>query len=542
MDFDLVIANGTVVDGTGRARFRADVGVRAGRIAAISAGEPLTGREKMDAAGLVIAPGFIDIHSHGDWILALDDHDAILAPLVLQGITTLVTGQCGFSPAPVTEDSIPLVEAFSEVLRERSLDYAWRSTAEYLDALEQAGVLLNMATLVGHGTLRYAVMGERTGPPSPAEMESFCRLTREAIEEGAFGFSAGLAYAPGVFADNQELLTLLRTVAEMGALFAVHGRAYSWVSSLYRPMILGTAHNIRSVRELIGLARDAGVRLQLSHQIFVGRRTWRTHRTVLREIEQAADGGVDLAFDAFPYTVGNSTINVVFPDWFLDGFDEKVNDPQALRSLKREIDILRLALGLGFPDITLLWGRAPELTEMEGLDFGTIARRLGMPEFEAYMHVARLSKGRARILLGTYSGDGDREQPLQAALAHPLCAFMTDTILTGRGRHNPASFGTFPRVLGRYCRDLGLFALEEAVHRMTGFSAERIGLNEVGRVTEGYWADLVLFDPALVADNTAPGRSDAKPSGIHSVLISGQVVAQDGEMVNGARHGRVLRR
>ena len=158
------------------------------------------------------------------------------------------------------------------------------------------------------------------------------------------------------------------------------------------------------------------------------------------------------------------------------------------------------------------------------------------------MHVARVSEGQARILLGTYSGDGEQEEPLQAALSHPLCAFMTDTLLTRRGQHNPASFGTFPRVLGRYSRDLGLFPLEEAVRRMTSFPAERIGLADVGRIAEGGWADLVLFDQATVADNTTPDRPDVPPTGIQAVLISGQVIAQDGQIVSQERRGRVLRR
>lgn len=324
-------------------------------------------------------------------------------------------------------------------------------------------------------------------------------------------------------------------------MFAVHGRAYSWVSSLYQPMIVGTAHNIRSVRELLALAREAGIKLQLSHQIFVGRRTWRTHRAVLREIEKAAEVGLDVAFDAFPYTMGNSTVNVIFPEWFLDGFAEKVNDQRVLRRLEREMTILRWVVGMDFEDITLLWGCSPELEELEGLDFGAIAERLRLPEFEAYLHVARLSGGRARILLGTYSGDADYEVPLRAALAHPSCAFMTDTILTSRGVHNPASFGTFPRVLGRYSRDLGLFSLEDAVRRMTAFPAERIGLQGVGRIAEGLWADLVVFDPKTVADNTTSSRPDAPPSGIAAVLISGQVVARDGEVVSERRHGRVMR-
>jgi N-acyl-D-amino-acid deacylase len=542
MDFELVITNGTIVDGTGRPGFRADLGIRDTRIVALAAGERLAGRQTIDATGLIVAPGFIDIHSHSDFILPLPDHDQILAPLLLQGITTLVTGQCGISPAPVTEASIPLVDAASEPGRDRAFPYPWRSMAEFLESLEQEGLLLNAAFLVGHGTLRHAVMGQRASAPSPAEMQALCQLTGQALREGALGLSAGLAYAPGVFARNSELLTLLETVADEGGIFAVHGRAFSWVSPFYQPMILGTAHNIRSVRELIDLSRRSGVRLQLSHQIFVGRRTWRTHRTVLRDISRAAEDGQDLAFDAFPYTFGNTTINAIFPEWFLDGFPDQIHDPRALRRLGRENAILRWTVGMNFPDITLLWGCVPELEELEGLDFGTIARRLGLPPFEAYMHVTRVSEGKARILLGTYSGDGAEERPLQAVLAHPLCAFMTDTLLTRRGKHNPASFGTFPRILGRYSRDLGLFSLEEAVRRMTSFPAEQSGLAELGRIAEGLRADLVLFDPESVADNANLDRPDAPPSGIQTVLIGGQVVVKGARIASGERRGRVLRR
>jgi len=542
MEFDRVITNGTVVDGTGRPRFRADLGLKDGRIAAVARGESLSASQATDAKGLVVAPGFIDVHSHADWILPLPDHDQILAPLVRQGVTTLVTGQCGFSPAPVTEDSIPLVKAFSEGMRDDALGYRWRSMAEFVESLEHGGLLLNAAFLVGHGTLRYAAMGGSSRAPTAEEMQAMADLTRSAVRQGALGLSAGLAYAPGVFAHNDELLPLLRVTADEGGVFTVHGRAYTWVSPFYKPMIVGTAHNLRSVRELLDLARQAGVRLQLSHQIFVGRRTWRTHRRVLREIERAADGGLGVAFDAFPYTFGNTTINIVFPAWFLDRFDENIQDDRALRRVKREIDLLRWTLGLGFGDITLLWGRAPELAEFEGLNFAQIARRLALPPFEAYCYVARASEGGARVLLGTYSGDDDSEEPLRAVLAHPLCAFMTDTILTSRGWHNPASFGTFPRVLGRYSRDLGLFPLEDAVRRMTAYPAERMGLRGIGQIAEGFQADLVLFGPETVADHARLAQPDAAPSGIRAVLIAGEVVVQDGQLASGPRRGRVLRR
>jgi N-acyl-D-amino-acid deacylase len=322
----------------------------------------------------------------------------------------------------------------------------------------------------------------------------------------------------------------------------VHGRAYTWVSPFYSPMLLGAPHNLRSVRELVGVAAESRAKLQLSHQIFVGRRTWRTYPAVLRAIDDAAARGVDVAFDAFPYTVGNTTVNVLLPAWVLADYRSRLREPAVLDRLRREFFLFRHALGLDYRDITLLWGATPALEPFEGLDFQAIAERLGMSPFDAYIHMVLASDGKARVLIGTYSGDGEAEEPLRAVLAHPRCAFETDTILTRRGKHNPASFGTFPRVLGRYCRELGLFSLEEAVRRMTSLPAERIGLADVGTIAPGKWADLVLFDADRIADRTAPGRTDAAPEGVRSALISGEIVMQNGARVAGPRRGRVMRK
>jgi N-acyl-D-amino-acid deacylase len=542
VDLDLVISGGTVIDGTGRPRFRADVGIRDGRIAVVAPGEQLTGRRRIDATGLIVAPGFVDAHSHSEWIVPLADHDSILAPLILQGVTSMVAGNCGFSPAPVTDDSIPIMDKTSGMLREDPFPYRWRSMGEFLDVLEADGLVLNTAMLVGHGAIRHAVMGERPDEPAPAELDVMADLIRQSVREGAFGLSTGLGYTPGMYAKNDELLKLLEVLAEEDAVYAVHNRTYRWASPFYEPMTEGTPHNVRSVQEQLELARAAGARLQISHLIFVGRRTWHTYPTVLQLIDEAAEAGLDVAFDAFPYTFGNTTINVNFPKWFLLDLERNLDDPEALQRLEAELDWHCELIGRGYEDIIILWTAIPELAHLDGLDVATIAERLGVSPFEAYVSIARKSRGSARILQDTFSGDANSEGPLRDVLSHPRCAFMLDTILTRKGKPNPASLGTFPRILGRYSRDLGLFSLEEAVRRSTSFSAERFGLPEIGRVAEGLWADLVLFDPDTVADNTTRQDPGAAPTGIEAVLISGQVVAQGGERVDDVRRGRVLRR
>jgi N-acyl-D-amino-acid deacylase len=543
MIFDLVIQNGEVIDGTGKPRFRADLGLRKGKIEAIASVGALQGRETLDASGRLVVPGFIDIHSHFDWILPLPTHDTILAPMVLQGITTMLTGNCGSSPAPVTPSAKPLMKAKlgSYGVSSPETYYQWESMGQYLDLLEANGLLLNAAFLVGHGAVRWAVMGGQSGVPDTNELAVMRQFTRQAIREGAYGFSAGLGYAPGMFASNDEILDLLRTVVDEGGIYTVHGRAYSCLTPFY-DLTTETPHNRISNLEQLDLARKSGVRLQLSHLIFHGRETWKTYPDVIQDVERGVSEGLDVAFDAFPYTYGNTTINVNFPAWFLDGFGENINNPTSLQRLSGMIEDRHAKIGKGYGDIILMWAPGPEMAELEGLDFTRIAGHLQMTEFEAYMHVARESRGTARILQDTYSGDAHSEEPLQAILTHRLCAFMTDTLYMPRGKQNPATFGTYPRLLGRYCRDLGLFTMEEVIRRMTSFPAERIGLRDLGRIEQGLWADLVIFDPLTVADNTTLKNSEEPPAGIDAVLISGQIVARHGQIVSKQRWGRMLRR
>ncbi len=542
MEFELVISNGTVIDGTGKPRFRADVGIVDRKIATVAVGEQLRGAKTIDATDMVIAPGFIDVHSHFDWTLPSPDHVDLLAPCVLQGITTVVTGNCGSSPAPVTDASIPVMHRLSNAV----IDYDWRSVGSFLDVLEQRGVLFNTAFLVGHGAIRAAVMAERaeTSVPTEAELAGMVAEVRKALHEGAIGLSTGLGYTPGMFAQHDELATLVRTATEEGGIYAVHGRAYGALSSGTVPAHWAEQslpHVVLSYRDELNLARETGARLQLSHLIFVGRNSWSAYKITLQDIEDAVAEGVDVAFDAFPYPIGNTTIRVLYPGWFLNGFERNIQDPVALQRVEEELKQRLETVGRGFRDIYLMWGVVPELAALEGLDFATIADRLGRPPFDAYAYVARQSGGKARILHGPMSGDWEFDEPLRAVLSHRLCALMTDTIVLARGKPNPATYGSFPRILGHFCRDVGLFSLEEAVRRMTSFSADRFGLRHMGRVAPGNWADLVVFDPATVADNNTEQRWDAPPSGIKAVLISGEIVAEDGKLVGKQRVGRVIR-
>jgi len=542
---ETVIRGGIVYDGSGAPPRRADVGIAGGRIVALapeSEAAAVEGERVLDARGLALAPGFIDLHSHSDWILPQADHGRILAPLLEQGITTIVTGNCGFSPAPVEPRSAQLLQDGSELVRDRALPFEWRTHREFLDRLAAAPLALNVAHLAGHGSIRLAVMGDRFEPARDGDVAAMGQWVREAMEAGCIGLSTGLGYAPGMFASPSELTALAAIAAEYGALFTSHVRAYSWISPFFSLNPLRwRAHNLRALDEILAVGRGAGARLQVSHLIFVGRATWRTQRDAIVAIERARDAGLDVAFDTFPYTAGNTTIRVVYPPWAQHGLPDNLASPLVRARVRTELRVLRRLIAIDVSDIQLLHAVEPTLAYLEGKRFDEIGALLGLDPLDAYFHVTRASGAKARVMLFQYSGSAEDEHALRDTLTHPLNAVETDTILTSRGHHNPASFGTFPRLLGHYARELGLLSLPAAIHKATGLPAERARLIGRGLLREGYAADLVLFDTATIdgpADFDVP---DARPRGLHAVLVNGTIVVEDGRY-GGACHGALLRR
>ncbi len=545
MEFDVVIRGGRVVDGSGRPPFHACLGIERGRIRAVARdgdGSALRGADVIDATGLVVAPGFIDIHSHSDWILPQENHAGVLAPLLEQGVTTIVTGNCGFSPAPVLPESRRLLEQGSEMVRDQEPVFEWETHREFLDHLSRRPLALNVAHLAGHGSIRLAVMRDRWNAATPADVEGMCAWVREAMEAGCFGLSTGLGYAPGMFARPDELAAVAGVVVERGGLFTSHLRAYSWVSPFFPVNPLRwRAHNLRAIDEILGVARTAGARVQISHLIFVGKGTWKTQREAVAVIERARDDGIDVGFDTFPYTGGNTTIRVVYPGWVQHGLPHNLGRPAVRRRLRAELGIARRLLRFDVSDIQLLWAATPALADLEGLRFDVIGREMGLDPLEAYFRVTEESGARARVMLFQYSGDRDNEDALRDTMAHPLNSLETDTILTSRGHHNPASFGTFPRFLGHYSRDGALVPLATAVHKMTGLPAARLGLTDRGLVREGSIADLTLFDPQTVAGPADFDAPTTPPHGVRHVLVNGAPVVRDGRY-GGACRGMVLRK
>lgn len=543
MDCDWKLSGGSVIDGTGSAAVRADVAVRDGRVVEVGDLRDLAAANVLDCTGRVVVPGFIDLHSHADWLVPGRDAGALVEPFVRQGMTTIVGGNCGFSPAPISEHNRAAARSSSRLIVDEEVDPAWETMDGFLSGLEANGVPLNVAELVGHGAVRSAVMGAldpaRPGADRLAAME---RLARESLDAGCFGISTGLGYPPGIFSGHEELAAFAGFAAAAGKLFTSHLRAYSCESPVYQTDPTTIPHNLQAIEEILDVARAAGpnTRLQISHLIFVGRRTWPTAEAAIALVERAADEGIDVGFDAFPYTAGNTTASVIFPPEMLPHLETILGDPASLAAVRELGNSVFGRIGFFLEDVQIMCANAPAFEPYEGLFVGEAARRAGLEVFEFYGRLVVESGRNARVLNHTYSGHDGEEDALRRVLAHPLCTIETDTFLTSRGHQNPASYGTFPRVLATYVRE-GLFDLPTAVHKMTGAAAARLGFRDRGLVRRGQAADLVVIDAARLRDTATFEHPARFPEGLDDVFVNGTPVLRAGRYSPGAAAGRVLR-
>jgi N-acyl-D-amino-acid deacylase len=541
MDCDLKLDGGEVIDGTGGPARRADVAVSGGRITAVGDLGGVAAARTIDCRGKTITPGFIDIHSHSDWLVPGADHGALVEPFVRQGMTTIVGGNCGFSPAPITDQNRHAAHEASRLIVDEAIDLRWETMGEFLDGLEHGGVSLNIAQLVGHGTVRAGVTGPlNPAPPSADDLAAMERLVRDALAVGCVGVSTGLGYPPGIFAAEDELAHFAGWAAREGKLFTSHLKAYSWMSGALATDPMVEPHNLAALDEILRVGERSGARVQVSHLIFVGRQTWPSYPKALAKIDEARARGLDVAFDAFPYTAGNTTASVIFPAHVVPRLEEVLADPDELANLRGFATFAFEALGFGLPDIQIMRANAPALNQYDGLRVTEAAARAGMEPFDFYCRLVLDSNRQARVLIHTYSGDRGEEEALRAVLAHPQCLIETDTFVTREGHQNPASYGTFPRALSTYVKE-GLFSLPEAVRKMTGGAAERLGWKDRGWVRPGCAADLVVLDAATLQDTATFDHPARFPLGIERVFINGRAVIEDGRYDAGARAGRVLR-
>ena len=544
--FDLVIKSGKVVDGTGSPWFRADIGITGGRIARIGQIEGHEAGRTVEAGGLVVSPGFVDIHSHADFVLPTPNHMDVLGPLMRQGITTLVTGNCGLSTAPLALENRALAD-YTAFFQSDGFCFEWRSMGEYLDALESRGVGFNVVPLTSHGAVRIAVMGFASGEPTPDQMERMQRLVTQSMEEGAFGLSAGLIYAPGMYASTDELLEVTRPLIPHQAVFTCHVRGSSETG-------------VAATREIIEISRNNGIPVEHSHIEEFGEPHWPKIDELIQLHEDARAEGLDITFDVIPYTTANTTLSACFPPYAFEGgmsqFVARLKDPVQRERLRRDVENMEsvwptwrantwphnLARATGWKNIRLLWASKESNAPYLGKSFAEIGETQGKSPFDAVADLLIEEHGAALALYVGVSGDLERDDGLKKLLRHPNGAINTDAILTGRGMPHPAAYGAFPRVLGQYVREQKLMRLEEAVRKMTSLPARRFNLQDRGLLREGMWADITIFDSEDIRDNSTYLDPAQSPSGIEYVFVNGQVVVEQGDLLTLTRPaGQVLR-
>ncbi len=526
---DLKIEGATVVDGTGAAGARADVGIRDDAIAAVGDLSRETAGSTLRAAGRVVAPGFIDMHSHSDWRLW---ENRRAESKIRQGVTTEVVGNCGFSPAPVSTEFLDDLRGFALYVP-KGMDFAWRSVGDYLRAFDREGTALNVAQLVGHGTLRVAAMGFARRAPDEKELGQMRRLLGDAMEDGAWGLSTGLIYAPGSYATTEEIVELARVAGRRRGFYASHIRGEG-------------ATLLEAVREAIRIGREGELAVQVSHVKAAGRPNWGKVADALALIDAARAEGLDVMGDVYPYTASSTTVRTLLPDWALEGGIEpmlkRLADPAARERIRRELEAPVTGQSLldrvGWENVMISF--CARRKDAEGKRLSEIGAARGMSPLDAALELIADEAGKAYMILFQLD-----EKDLRRVLAHPAVMIGSDGSslapygALAAGKPHPRSYGTFPRVLGEYAREQRVLGLAEAIHKMTGLPARRLGLRDRGVVRAGAKADLVVFDPKRVADQATYEEPHRYPVGIEHVLVNGRLVIKDGEHT-GSLPGKLL--
>jgi N-acyl-D-amino-acid deacylase len=531
MTWSLLLRGGTVVDGTGAPARAADVAIEADRIAAVGPGLHGEAARVIDAKGLVVAPGFIDAHSHSDlFYLRCPSAES----KVRQGCTTEVVGMCSFSIAPVAPAGAPALQEWAKGLG-ADVDARWSTFAEYLDVLRAARPSINVAHFVGHGALRLAAIGPESRPARPDDVRAMERLIAEAMDAGAFGFSTGLVYPPSAYGTTEELIALARSMARRRGLYFSHIRGESSMLE-------------ESIAEAIRIGEDGGVGVQIAHVKASGRENWGKMGKALALIDAARARGVDVTGDVYPYHAGSTKMDNLLPAWAHDGGVTRLLERLKDRAIRRRIVEECLVNGerwrtvsqgaIGFDEIMI--ATCPR-QELEGMNLAALARTTGTTPAEAMMNL--LLEERARVSMVVFSQSEDN---VARVLGHPAIMVGSDSIglAAGPGPHpgkpHPRMYGTFPRVLGVYVRERQVLSLETAVHKMTGQCGARLGLADRGVLHDGYAADVTVFDPRTVKDEATYTDPHRYPTGIPYVIVNG-ALAVDGERMLAPGTGRVLR-
>jgi len=525
--FDLLFKNAKVVDGTNSPWYIADVAVKDGKIAKIGKISEGEAAKVVDAKHSVLSPGFIDVHSHSDYgVLGHKLNES----RILQGVTTELAGDCGMSAFPFNPEKRHLLEKYVGFLND-GVEFNWTDAKSYLDTVEKNGTSVNFAMMVGHGAIRIAAMGFDDRDPTDEELEEMKRYTRESMEQGCYGLTTGFIYPPGCFSKNGEIIELAKELAPYGGFYKSHMRYEGDEVML-------------SVEDTVEVGAKAKIPVQVVHHKITGRKNWKYkgHAT-LAFIERARENGVDVTVDQYPYTASATTLTATVPQWAHEGglakMVERLKDAETRKKIDKEMRE-RFESNLAvWSDVFITSVPSEKNQWVKGKNIQEIADKLSKDPFDAAIDLMIEEDGNVRQL--TF---GMCEEDIELIMKKPFTMIGSDGSshpLDTSDVPHPRNYGTFPRVISKYCRERKLFPLETAIHKMTGFPAARIGLADRGVLKVGMWADLVLFDFDKINDTPTFTKPNVACEGIKQVYVNGLLTAENGKHT-GVTAGKVLRR
>ena len=526
--FDILIRNGKIIDGTGNPWFYADVGVRDDKIASIGDLSEEDGRRIIDASGLIVSPGFIDIHAHTDvYHIVNPTGDSF----VKQGVTTNLIGNCGGSVAPVSDHMRPHYEV---ILKRYGLDIDWSTIGDFLEKVKRNGVSINVATLVGASTVRMAIMGMEGRSPTKAELEKMKRLVAEAMEDGAFGLSTGLWYAPGGYADTDEVVELAKVVARYGGIYATHIRSEE-------------NELIEAIREAIEIGEKAKIPVEISHHKAAGgRRNWGKVKETLEMIEESRKRGIESTCDVYSWTASSTGFTAYLPHWVHEGGVQRLVERLLNHETRAKIkNDMKTETRVNVEEIgweNLVISDSPKHREYQGKNLAELSTKKGVDPYDFFFDLIVEEEGRGSLVVFEMS-----PEDVDTVIKSPLSMIAGDasalapTGAMGEIKPHPRNYGNFVNVLGEYVRERGVLRLEEAVRKMTSMPAQKLGIFNRGLLRVGALADIVVFDPKTVASRATYMNPHQFPMGVEWVIVNGVVTVKEGEHT-GERAGKVLRK
>ena len=512
---ELLLENGIIVDGNGGAPETGSVLIRDGRIAEIiPAGSEMPAIAAIDCSGLVVAPGFVDVHAHSDYEVIEG-----LSNKILQGVTTEIVGNCSYSLFPMRPESnlAQLGSVYADLP-----PLTLTSAGDYFSAVETARPLLNVAALTGHSALRSYVMGMERRPPSPHEQRAMEQLLEQSLEDGSIGFSTGLNLLPCSFAEFEELVSLCRILKRYRAYYTTHMRDYKF-------------RVVEAVQEAIRLAEEGETAVQLSHVQTVGKKCWGYLDTILEMVDAAARRGVDIGMDAYPYLAGSCSIVQLLPEWCqaggLKALLERLESPSQRDRIARETEDY---MSNTWADIVISGVRRESTETLLGRSVEEIGEHRGATARDTALELLREQEGHLDII-----SFNSRDENLRKVLCHPLTSVCTDSHVA-KGLSHPRTFGTYPTFLGKYVRELRWMPIEAAIVKTSALPARRFQLQGRGTIAAGNWADIVVFNAATITTKSDYSSPTEPPEGIRMVLVNGEIVVRNGKLTD-ARPGAALR-